>query len=170
MGPRSMGKLRFAFSVAEGRRCSACSTYVQRGSPRSQGVFTRKTDARTSDLYSLLGVCMYRTRYQVCFSLFSFFVLRRMGKNKACAPTLPRMYQIHVVFRFNPATGLVSMSTRPDIPGILHLEREARDWSTYNEYSYCIILLLLLYVYCSRAHPHFPSQFRRRRLQIFFYL
>ena len=40
-------------------------------------------------------------------------------------------------------TGLVSMSTRPDIPGMLHLEREARDWSTYNEYSYRIILLLL---------------------------
>ena len=65
-------------------------------------------------------------------------------------------------------TGLVSMSTRPDIPGMLHLERQARDWSTYNEYSYRIILLLLLYVYCSRAHPHFPSQFRRRRLQDFF--
>ena len=67
-------------------------------------------------------------------------------------------------------TGLVSMSTRPDIQGMLHQEREARDWSTYNEYSYRIILLLLLYVYCSRAHPHFPSQFRRRRLQDFFYL
>ena len=53
------------------------------------------------------------------------------------------------------------------IPGMLHLEREARDWSTYNEYSFRIILLLL-YVYCSRAHPHFPSQFRRRRLQDFF--
>ena len=67
--------------------------------------------------------------------------------------------------------GLVSMSTRPDIPGMLHLEREARDWSTYNEYSYRIILLLLLlYVYCSRAHPRFPSKFRRRRLQDFFYL
>ena len=36
-------------------------------------------------------------------------------------------------------TGLVSMSTRPDTPGMLHLEREARDWSTYNEYSYRII-------------------------------
>ena len=36
-------------------------------------------------------------------------------------------------------TGLVSMSTRPDMPGMLHLEREARDWSTYNEYSYRII-------------------------------
>ena len=35
-------------------------------------------------------------------------------------------------------TGLVSVSTRPDIPGMLHLEREARDWSTYNEYSYRI--------------------------------
>ena len=66
------------------------------------------------------------------------------------------------------ATGLVSMSTRPDLPGMLHLEREARDWSTYNEYSYRIILLLLLYVYYSRANPHFPSQFRRRRLQDFF--
>ena len=63
-------------------------------------------------------------------------------------------------------TGLVSMSTRPDIPGTLHLEREARDWSTYNEYSHRIILLLLLlYVYCSRVHPHFPSQFRRRRVE-----
>ena len=29
---------------------------------------------------------------------------------------------------------------------MLHLEREARDWSTYNEYWYRIILLLLLYV------------------------
>ena len=48
---------------------------------------------------------------------------------------------------------------------MLHLKREARDWSTYNEYSYRIILLLLLYVYCSRAHPHFPSQFWRRRMQ-----
>ena len=67
-------------------------------------------------------------------------------------------------------TGLVSMSTRPDIPGMLHLEREARDCSTYNEYSYRIILLLLLYVYCSRAHPRFPSEFRRRRLQDFCYL
>ena len=67
-------------------------------------------------------------------------------------------------------TGLVRVSTRPDIPGMLHLEREARDWSMYNEYSYRIILLLLLYVYCSRAHPHFPSQFRGRRLQDFFYL
>ena len=67
-------------------------------------------------------------------------------------------------------TGLVSMSTRPDIPGMLHVEREARDWSTCNEYSYRIILLLLLYVYCSCAHPHFPSQVRRRGLQDFFYL
>ena len=32
------------------------------------------------------------------------------------------------------------------------------------------LLLLLLYVYCSRAHPHFPSQFRRCRLQDFVYL
>ena len=68
------------------------------------------------------------------------------------------------------ATGLVSVSTRPDIPSMLHLEREARDWSTYNEYSYRIILLLLLHVYCSGAHPRFPSQFRRHRLQDFFYL
>ena len=43
----------------------------------------RKTDARTSDLYSLLSARMYRTRYQVRFSLFSFSILRRMDKNKA---------------------------------------------------------------------------------------
>ena len=43
-------------------------------------------------------------------------------------------------------TGLVSMSTRPDIPGMLHLEREARDWSTYNEYSYRIIRLIHPYL------------------------
>ena len=111
--------------------------------------------------------------------LFSFFILRRMGKNKAKLP------HFHVCIRYMcfdsthapvataaraAGTGLVSMSTRPDIPGMLHLEREARDWSTYNEYSYRIILLLLLYVYCSRAHPRFPSKFRRRRLQDFFYL
>ena len=28
--------------------------------------FLRATDPRTSDLYSLLGACMYRTRYQIC--------------------------------------------------------------------------------------------------------
>ena len=60
-------------------------------------------------------------------------------------------------------TGFVSMSTRPDIPGMLHLEREARDWSTYNEYSYRIIMLLLLCVYCSRAHPHCLLLRRRRK-------
>ena len=54
------------------------------------------------------------------------------------------------------------MCTVPGTTGMLHLEREARDWSTHDEYSYRIILL---YVYCSRAHPHFPSQFQRRRLQ-----
>ena len=53
---------------------------------------------------------------------------------------------------------------------MLDLEREARDWSTYNEHSYRIVLLLLLYVCCSRAHPHFPSQFRKRRLHDFVYL
>ena len=183
MGPRSMGKLRFAFSsVAEGNRCSACSTYVQLGSPCSQGVFTRKTDARNSDLYSLLGACMYRTRYQVCFSLFSFFILRRMGRLKiklelphfhVCIRYMSCFYSTHAPVATAAraaATGLVSMSTRPDIPGMLRLEREARDWSTYNGYSYRIILLLLLYLCCSPAHPHFPSQFRRRRLQDFFYL
>ena len=108
--------------------------------------------------------------------LFSFFILGRMGKNKAKLP------HFHVCIRYMSCfdsthapvataaraagTGLVSMSTRPDIPGTLHLEREARDWSTYNEYSHRIILLLLLlYVYCSRVHPHFPSQFRRRRVE-----
>ena len=114
------------------------------------------------------------------FFFFSFFILRRMGKNKAKLP------HFHVCIRYMSCfdsthapvataaraagTGLVSMSTRPDKPGMLHLEREARDWSTYNEYSYRLILLLLLYVYCSRAHPRFPSKFRRRRLQDFFYL
>ena len=38
------------------------------------------------------------------------------------------------------------MSTRPDMPGMLHLEREAPDWSKYHEYWYRIILLLLLYI------------------------
>ena len=109
-------------------------------------------------------------RYDPLFFFFLFFILRRMGKNKAEAPTLPRIrYMSCFDLTHAPAatasraaaTGLVSMSTRPDIPGMLHLEREARDWSTYNEHSYR--MLLLLYVYCSRAHPHFPSQFRRRR-------
>ena len=116
VGPRSMGKLRFVFSVAEGRRCSACSTYVQ-GSPCSQGVFTRKTDARTSDLYSLLGACMYRTRYQVLCRLvyaFLFFLFSASGgwvKIKLELPhLLPRMYQIHVVFRFNPRSRCNSSS------------------------------------------------------------
>ena len=139
---------------------------------------TRKTDARTSDFYSLLGACMYRTRYQVCFSLFSFFILTRMGKNKAsicvCIRYMSCFDSTHapVATAARAAgTGLVSMSTRPDIPGMLHREREARDRSMYNEYSHRILLLLLLlYVYCSRAHPYFPSLFRRRRLQDFLYL
>ena len=42
--------------------------------------------------------------------LFSFFILRRMGKIKSQAPTLPRMYQIHVVFRFNPRSRCNSSS------------------------------------------------------------
>ena len=41
------------------------------------------------------------------------------------------------------ATGLVSMSTRPDIPGMLHLEREVRDWSTYNEYCCCCTYIVV---------------------------
>ena len=56
----------------------------------------------------------------------------------------------------------------PEVPGMLHLEREARDGSTYNEYSYRTILLLLPYIYCSRAHPHFPSQFRGVASRILF--
>ena len=50
---------------------------------------------------------------------------------------------------------------------MLHLEREARDWNTYNEYSYRTILLLL-YVYCSRAHPRFPSKSGGVACRIFF--
>ena len=107
-------------------------------------------------------------------------ILRRMGKNKVFK--LPHFYgsdtcRVLMLTHAPDATtgraagtGLVNMSTRPDIPGTLHLEREARDWSTYNEYSYRLILLLLLYVYCSHARPHSPFQFRRRRLQDFFYL
>ena len=30
------------------------------------------------------------------------------------------------------------------VPGMLHLEGEARDWSTYNEYSFRIILMMLI--------------------------
>ena len=115
--------------------------------------------------------------------LFSFFFLSSSGGWVKIKLELPHFHVCIKCMCFDlthapvattaraAATGLVSMSTRPDIPGMLHLEREARDWSTYNEYSYRIILLLLYkYVYCSRAHPHFPSQFRRRRLQDFFYL
>ena len=104
-----------------------------------------------------------------------------MGKNKAKLPHFHACIRYMSCFDSTHApvataacaagTGLVSMSTRPDIPGMLHLERETGDWSTYNEYSYRIILQqLLLYVYCSRARPRFPSKFRRRRLQDFFYL
>ena len=51
-----------------------------------------------------------------------------------------------------PLICIVSWVLACTVPGtryMLHLEREARDWSTYNEYSYRIILLLL-YVYCTR--------------------
>ena len=121
---------------------------------------------------------MHCTRYQVDYVFFLFSSSGGWVKIKPSSHT-STMYQIHVVFRFNSRSRcnsssrcwyrVVSMSTRPDIPSMLHLEREARDWSTYNEYSYRIILLLLYkYVYCSRAHPRFPSKFRRRRLQDFF--
>ena len=108
----------------------------------------RETDPRTSDLCSLLGACMYRTRYQVCFSLFS-------SSSGGWVKIKLELPHFHLCIRYvscfdsthSPvataaraaATGLVSMSTRPDIPGMLHLEREARDWSTYNEYSTSII-------------------------------
>ena len=103
------------------------------------------------------GELLFWTQVNFVDYAFLFFLFSASGgwvKIKLELPhLLPRMYQIHVVFRFNPrsrcvataaraaGTGLVSMSTRPDIPvpGMLHLEREARDWSTYNEYSYCII-------------------------------
>ena len=127
MGPRSMGKLCFAFSsVAVGRRCSACSTYTSGGSPCSQGVFTRKTDARTSDLYSLLGAWMYRPRYQCAFLFFLFSSSGGWVKIKLELP------HFHVCIRYMcfdlthapvattaraAATGLVSMSTRPDLEG-----------------------------------------------------
>ena len=65
-------------------------------------------------------------------------------------------------------TGLVSMSTRPDIPGMLHREREARDWSTYNEYSYRIILLLLLYVFVVAHIPISLLNFGGVACRIFF--
>ena len=70
--------------------------------------------------------------------------------------------------------------------------RGSRDWPSVGQLQVCrrmdpraksvgpvrgsaaknsrIILLLLLYVHCSRAHPHFPSQFRRRLLQDFVYV
>ena len=50
VGPRSMGKLRFAFSsVAEGRRCSACSTYLVRAMRLS--LLTRSFYARDRPPY-----------------------------------------------------------------------------------------------------------------------
>ena len=46
--------------------------------------FLRARQTPVPLICSLLGACMYRTRYQVvCFSIFSFFILRRMGKKKA---------------------------------------------------------------------------------------
>ena len=148
-------------------------------SPIIQGVL--QTDARTSDLYnSLLGACMHCTRYQVDYVFFLFSSSGGWIKIKPSSHTSTYQVCIRYMSCFDSThapvataaraagTGFVSMSTRPDIPGMLHLEREARDWSTYNEYS-CRIILLLLYVCCSRAHPRFPSQFRRRRLQDFFY-
>ena len=85
-----------------------------------------------------MGACMYRTRYQVCFSLFSFFILRRMGHFHVC------MYQIHV-FRFNPRSRCNS-SSRCWYRSMLHLEREARDCSTSNEYS-CIVKYCCCFTY-----------------------
>ena len=56
------------------------------------------------------------------FFSFSFFFLRRMGYNKASAPTLPHIRYMCFDFTHAPvataaraaAAGLVSMSTRPD--------------------------------------------------------
>ena len=52
------------------------------------------------------------------FTLFFFFfsILRRMGNNKAQAPTLPT-YQIPVVFQFNPTLPLQQQQLALRLPG-----------------------------------------------------
>ena len=68
------------------------------------------------------------------FFFFFFFILRRMGKNKAEAPTLPRIRYICFDLTHAPvataaraaATGLVSMSTRPDPEGSGTVEMATR--------------------------------------------
>ena len=57
--------------------------------------------------------------------IFIFIILRRMGKNTASAPTLPRIRFMYFDLTHAPvaataraaATGPVSMSTRPDPEG-----------------------------------------------------
>ena len=60
------------------------------------------------------------------FLIFNFFILRRMGKNKAYAPTLSRTRYMSCFDLTHAAvataaraaaSGLVSMSTRPDPEG-----------------------------------------------------
>ena len=79
--------------------------------PAHKEFLRARQDARTSDLYSLLGACMYRTRYQVCFSLFLFSSSGGWVKIKLKLPHFHVcMYQIHVVFRFNPRSRCNSSS------------------------------------------------------------
>ena len=58
-------------------------------------------------------------------TLCSFFSLRRMGKNKAWAPTLPRMYQIHIVTRVGHVlcTTYVQPGMSSYVPGMSRLPR-----------------------------------------------
>ena len=49
--------------------------------------------------------------YPVFFLIF-FLILRRMSKNKAEAPTLPRIRYIHV-FRFNPRSRYLGYTQYP---------------------------------------------------------
>ena len=64
MDPCSMGKLRFSFSsVAQGRRCSACST-CNEVVPACKEFFPRETDPRTSEsaAYSVLVCTVYQVQ------------------------------------------------------------------------------------------------------------
>ena len=99
-------------------------------------------------------------RYDPLFFFFLFFILRRMGKNKAEAPTLPRIrYMSCFDLTHAPAattaraaaTGLVSMSTRPDPEGSDTVEIATRRYDPHTTAGWRLTILPLWHA--SLRHP-----------------
>ena len=114
VGPRSMGKLCFAFSaVAEGRRCSVARTCNEVVLAHKEFLRARQTPVPLICIVCWVVACTAPGTRYFCRLRFLFFLLSASGgwvKIKLELPRLlARMYQIHV-FRFNPRSRCNSSS------------------------------------------------------------